>query len=277
MQKGRKMHIFNFCSFKGGTSKTTTAMHIGACLARFHHKKVLLIDFDSQANLSVGLGMGSDSLKTMVPVLQGQATIKSVIQETNTSGLYLIAGNTYLDGIECTHPLANNRYAHEYLRRSLKDIQNEYDFCFIDTPPSLGWLTQSAFYASQYTIVCIIPQAYSVLALSRLNEFIEAIKVDNPIEVFGVCASCWNDRGSYNNKSLNFIQEAFPNQLFHSKIRRDETLSKAAFEGRTVFEFDPHGRAAQDYQALTHEFMNRFNHLSNSNTSKQKAEHYVGV
>lgn len=268
------MHIFNFCSFKGGTSKTTTAMHIGACLARYHDKKILLIDFDSQANLSIGLGVGADSLKTMVPVLQGQTNIKSVIQETRISDLYLIAGNTYLDGIECTQPLANNRYAHEYLKRSLKDIQNDYDFCFIDTPPSLGWLTQSAFYASQYTVVCIIPQAYSILALSRLNEFIEAIKVDNPVEVFGVCASCWNDRGSYNQKSLNYIQEAFPNKLFHSKIRRDEAISKAAFEGKTVLEFDPHGRAAKDYQILTEEFIKRFNHQSNHVTH---AEQYVGV
>lgn len=269
------MHTFNFCSFKGGTSKTSTAMHIGACLAKYHNKKVLLIDFDSQANLSVGLGIGSDSLKTMVPILQGQANIKSVIQETSVPKLFLIAGNTYLDGIECTHPLVNNRYAHEYLKRSLKDIQDEYDFCFIDTPPSLSWLTQSAFYASQYTIVCIIPQAYSILALGRLNEFIEAIRVDNPIEVFGVCASCWNERGAYNNKAVQLIQSSFPGKLFTSKIRRDETVSKAAFEGKTVVEFDPNGRAAQDYRTLTEEFLHRFN--TNINQSKYKVEQYVGA
>ncbi len=269
------MHTFNFCSFKGGTSKTSTAMHIGACLARYHNKRVLLIDFDSQANLSVGLGIGSDSLKTMAPVLQGQENIKSVIQETTIPGLYLIAGNTYLDGIECTHPLVNNRYAHEYLKRSLKDIQNEYDFCFIDTPPSLGWLTQSAFYASQYTIVCIIPQAYSILALTRLNEFIEEIRIDNPIEVFGVCASCWNERGAYNNKAIQLIESSFPNKLFASKIRRDEAVSKAAFEGKTVLEFEGNGRAAQDYRILTEEFINRFNlHL---NHSKSMVDQYVGV
>ena len=250
-------------------------MHVGACLAKYHNKKVLLIDFDSQANLSVGLGIGSDSLKTMVPVLQGKENIKSVIQETSISGLYLIAGNTYLDGIECTHPLVNNRYAHEYLKRSVKDIQNEYDFCFIDTPPSLGWLTQSAFYASQYTIICIIPQAYSVLALSRLNEFIEAIRIDNPVEVFGVCASCWNERGAYNNTALNFIEDSFPNKLFNSKIRRDDALSKAAFEGKTVLEFNENGRAAQDYRTLTEEFLNRFK--INLNHAKHKVEQYVGV
>jgi chromosome partitioning protein len=269
------MHTFNFCSFKGGTTKTSTAMHIGACLAKYHNKKVLLIDFDSQANLSIGLGIGSDSLKTMAPVLQGQEHIKSVIQETSISGLYLIASNTYLDGIECTHPLVNNRYSHEYLKRSLKDIQNEYDFCFIDTPPSLGWLTQSAFYASQYTIVCVIPQAYSVLALSRLNEFIEAIRVDNPVDVFGVCASCWNDRGAYNNKALQLIQSSFPDKVFSSKIRRDEAISKAAYEGKTILEFDENGRASQDYKNLTEEFLNRFNISLKNNINM--VEQYVRI
>lgn len=269
------MDVFTFCSFKGGTSKTSNAMHIGACLAKYHNKRVLLIDFDSQANLSVGLGFGSDSLSTMVPVLQGKAKIESVIQDTSIKGLSLIAGNTYLDGIESTHPLVNNRYAHEYLKRSLKDIQDSYDFCFIDTPPSLGWLTQSAFYASKYTVVCIIPQAYSILALTRLNEFIEAIRLDNPIGVFGVCAACWNERGAYNAKALQMIESSFPNGLFSSKIRRDEGVSKAAFEGKTVLEFDPNGRASNDYIALTEEFLKRFN--DNLNQSISTMEQYAGV
>ncbi len=94
------MHKFAFCSFKGGTSKTSTAMHLGACLARFHKKKVLLVDFDSQANLSIGLGIGPDSLKTLVPVLQGQETIENIIHPTSIKNLSLIPANAYLDGIE---------------------------------------------------------------------------------------------------------------------------------------------------------------------------------
>lgn len=104
------MKTFTFCSFKGGTSKTSTAMHIGACLAKFHKKRVLLVDFDSQANLSIGLGVGPDNLKTMAPVLQGQADIKDVIQETSTPGLSLIPANAYLDGIERTPQLGNDPY-----------------------------------------------------------------------------------------------------------------------------------------------------------------------
>ena len=189
------METFTFCSFKGGTSKTSNSMHIGACLAKYHGQKVLLIDFDSQANLSIGLGIGPDNLQTMVPVLQGEKNIKEVIQKTAIDGLYLIPANAYLDGIERTPQLGNDPYAHERLRRALKIIENDFDFCFIDTPPSLGWLTQSAFFASQKSVICAIPEAYSVIALRRLREFQESIRQYHEITVFGVILSFWDEEG----------------------------------------------------------------------------------
>lgn len=256
------MHTFTFCSFKGGTSKTSTAMHIGACLAKFYKKKVLLVDFDSQANLSIGLGIGPDNLKTMVPVLQSEESINNVIQETAIDGLYLIPANAYLDGIERTQQLGNDPYAHERLRRNLKIIENDFDFCFIDTPPSLGWLTQSAFFASQFSVICAIPEAYSVIALRRLREFQDSIRQYHQIEVFGVILSFWDERGAVNNAFLNEINSSFPNLTFEAKVRRDIAVSRAVLKGQTVFEFDKDGRAAEDYKALSNEFMNRFLYLN---------------
>lgn len=252
------MQIFTFCSFKGGTAKTSTSMHVGACIAKYHRKRVLLIDFDSQANLSIGLGVGPDNLNTMVSVLQGQENIKSVIQETSIQGLYLIPANAYLDGIERTPQLGNDPYAHERLRRSLNDVQNEFDFCFIDTPPSLGWLTQSAFFASHHSIVCVIPEAYSVLALRRLKEFHESINKYHRISVFGVAFSFWDERGAVNKEFLEEINRSFHDKLFNSKIRRDVSVSRAVLKGKTVIEIEESSRASQDYIALTKEFMNRF-------------------
>jgi chromosome partitioning protein len=164
------MQTFTFNSFKGGTAKTSTSLHLGASLAKFHRKKVLLLDFDPQANLSIGLGVGPDNLKTMVPVLQGQSSIKDVIQETSIEGLYLVPANAYLDGIERTPQLGNDPYAHERLRRALKDIDGDFDACFVDSPPSLGWLTQSAFFASQHSVICAVPEAFSIIALRRLKD-----------------------------------------------------------------------------------------------------------
>lgn len=252
------MHTFTFCSFKGGTSKTSTSMHLGACLAKFHKKKVLLVDFDSQANLSIGLGFGPDELKTIVPVLQEQKEINDVIQETSIKGLSLIPSNAYLDGVERTPQLGNDPYAHERLRRALKGVENRFDFCFLDTPPSLGWLSQSAFFASEHCVVCAIPEAYSVIALRRLREFLNSIRQYHPIDVFGVVLSFWDKRGAVNQDFLDEINSSFPDVTFRVKVRRDMSVSRAVLKGKTLFEFDEESRAAQDYKMLADEFMKRF-------------------
>ena len=263
------MYTTTLCSFKGGTSKTSTALNVGACLAKFHKKKVLLIDSDAQANLSIGLGIGPDSENTLVPVLQGATDIKKVIHETKIRNLFVIPANAYLDGIERTPELAGDPYAHERFRRALKTVENDFDYCFIDTPPSLGWLTQSAFFASNYNLICAIPEAYSVLALRRLKEFQESIKKYHPIDVLGVVVSFWDERGAVNSTVLNEITTWFPNKLLKSKIRRDIAVSRAVFQGVTVIEHAPDGRASEDFQQLTKEILDLIE--KNSPKSEPKA------
>jgi chromosome partitioning protein len=256
-KKGVTMQVFTFCSFKGGTAKTSTALNLGACLSKHHKKRVLLIDFDSQANLSIGLGIGPDSLKTMVPVLHGDSYIKEAIRETSISGLHLIAANAYLDGIEKSPQLGNDPYAHERLRRVLKDVENDFDFCFLDTPPSLGWLTQSAFFASQKSIICAIPEAFSVIALRRLKDFHNSIRQYHNIEVMGIVLSFWDERGATNEDFLKEIHGSFPDKTFRFKIRRDVSVSRSVLQGKPVIEVDPSSRASQDYIALTNEFLDK--------------------
>jgi chromosome partitioning protein len=257
IQGRNAMLCITFCSFKGGTAKTSTALHIGACLAKSHKKRVLLVDFDSQANLSIGLGLGPDHLGTMVPVLQGEANIKDVILETKVPNLFLVPANAYLDGIEKTPQLGNDPYAHERLRRALKTVESDFDFCFIDTPPSLGWLTQSAFFSSQHSIICAIPEAYSMLALRRLKDFHASIKQYHEIEALGLVLTFWDERGAVNQEFLDEIANFFPDKLFSAKIRRDVSVSRAVLQGEPVTVARPKCRAAQDYQLLTKEFLKK--------------------
>ncbi len=251
------MQTITFCSFKGGTSKTSTALHLGACLATFHNKKVLLIDFDPQANLSIGLGVGPDCEKTLSLVLQGKEDIANVIVPTSTSGLSIIPANTYLDGLERVSPLVSDPYAHERLRRTLVNVDADYDYCLIDTPPNLGWLTQSAFFASHHSIICAIPEAYSILALRRLKEFHDSIQQYHPLEVLGVVLSFWDKRGAVNDAFLQEIDATFPKKVLENKVRRDVAVSRAVLEGKPVLEYDPSSRAAEDYIALTKEILKR--------------------
>ena len=249
------MRTFVFCSFKGGTAKTSSALHVASCLAKHHKKKVLLIDFDSQANLSAGIGIGPDSLDTMVPVLQGKKKLSEVIQATCIPSLDIVPANTFLDGIETTSPLVSDLYAHERLRKSLMGV--DYDLCFIETPPSLGWLTQSAFYAANYSIICAVPEPYSILAMNRLKDYHVELQERHAINCLGVILSFWDDRGAANQAFLEAIQESFPMRVFESKVRRDICVSRAILQGKPVTETEPKSRAALDYQDLSLEFLSR--------------------
>jgi chromosome partitioning protein len=254
------MISYVFCSFKGGTAKTSSALHIGASLAKYHSKRVLLVDFDPQANLSRGLGADPDSLESIVPVLQGQRKAMDVIQTTSIRGLDLIAANTYLDGIEATAPLVNDLFAHLRLKKALSGLS--YDYCLIDTPPSLGWLTQSAFYASQHSIICAVPEPYSILALNRLKEYHESLaQNEHFLTCQGVIVTFWDKRGSTNQVYLNAIETAFPGLVFPSKVRRDVAVNRAIIHGKPVIISEAKSRASQDYQKLTKEFLQRAKYL----------------
>ncbi len=243
------------CSFKGGTAKTSTVLHLGALLAKKHQKRVLLIDFDAQANLSTGVGLSSDTMETMVPVLHGEKKIKDVIRHSMIENLDVVPANVYLDGVEATAPVVNDLYGHERLRRAVDTL--DYDYCFIDTPPSLGWLTQSAFFAAHYSIICAVPEPYSILALNRLKEYHERIQEHHQLEMLGVVLSFWDSRGATNHAYIEAIESAFPDKLFEAKIRRDIAVSRAVLEGKPVTEAYPDSRAAYDYECLAREFLAR--------------------
>ena len=251
------MHIVAFCSFKGGTAKTSTTLHLGACLAKYHKKNVLLIDLDSQANLSTGVGLGRDCLDAMPAVLKDEILINDIIKETCIPNLYIAPSNVYLDGIEATTPLVTDHYSHERLRRCLKKLT--FDYCFIDTPPSLGWLSQSALYASHQTIICATPEPYSLLGLRRLQEYHQLIQKNHPLSVLGVVLTFWDGRGATNGVYVDSIKTSFPDKLFETKIRRDVSVNHAILKGKPVIETAESCRAAQDYKVLSEEFMKRCN------------------
>ncbi len=258
------MKIIAISSFKGGTAKTSTALHIGAALSKFYNKKVLLIDFDAQANLTTGLGFDPDENDSLAPVLQGNKHVQEVILPTQLSHLDLIPADTWLERVEVTGSLAADRYSHEKLRDLLHGLS--YDFSIIDTPPSLCWLTESALIAAQHTLVCATPEFYSVKGLERLGQFMLSISQRHPLDVLGVILSFWNVRGKSNQAFLDVIERTFPNKIFQSKIRRDISVSEASIYGKPVFETDVDSRAGEDYRALAKEILQRLEDLPQSAT-----------
>jgi len=242
-------------SFKGGTAKTSNSLHIATALAQYHKKKVLLIDFDSQANLTAGLGFDPDQHDSLAPVLQGEKPIEEVILKTEIKNVDLVPSDSFLERIETTGALANDRYSHEKLKSLLKNLS--YDFVLIDTPPSLCWLTESAMIASDETVISATPEFYSVKGLERLKLFMEQISKRHPFKVTGVVLSFWNDRGKSNKAFVNLIETIFPGKLCKTKIRRDVRISDASIHGQPVFLKWPESRGAKDYRQLTKELLKR--------------------
>ncbi len=242
-------------SFKGGTAKTSTSLHLGAGLAKFHKKKVLLIDFDAQANLTTGLGFDPDENDSMASVLQGEKELGDVIKPTCIPNLDLIPADTWLERVEVTGQLAGDRYSHERLRNLIQPV--EYDFVIIDTPPSLCWLTESALIAAHQSLVCVTPEFYSVKGLERLSQFMNSISQRHPLSILGVLLSFWNSRGKSNSAFLDVIERTFPKKILKTKIRRDINVSEASVFGKPIFETEPESRAAEDYIAMTKELLKR--------------------
>jgi len=251
------MQTIAISSFKGGTAKTSTALHIGSALAKFHKKKVLLIDFDAQANLTTGLGFDPDENDSLAPVLQGTKGLNEVILKSHIPNLDLIPADTWLERVEVTGTLAGDRYSHEKLRNVLHPLS--YDIVIIDTPPSLCWLTESALIAAHHTLVCATPEFYSVKGLERLSQFMTSIGQRHPLNLLGVILSFWNARGKSNQAFLDVIERTFPNKAFKNKIRRDIAVSEASIYGKPVFETDPASRAGDDFKGVTKEILQRLN------------------
>ncbi len=255
MKKTHQPHTLAISSFKGGTAKTSTSLHLGAALAKFHKKKVLLIDFDAQANLTTGLGFDPDENDSMAPVLQGTKAMGEVVKSTTIPQLDLVPADTWLERVEVTGALAADRYSHERLRDIISPLK--YDFVIIDTPPSLCWLTESALIAAQHALICTTPEFYSVKGLERLGLFLENMNQRHPLNILGVVLSFWNERGKSNDAFLDVIEKTFPEKAFKAKVRRDIRVSEASIFGKPIFETSPKSRAASDYITLTKEILKR--------------------
>jgi chromosome partitioning protein len=249
------MLTISVSSFKGGTAKTSTTLHLGSALAKYHGKKVLLIDFDAQANLTTGLGFDPDEQDSIAPVLQGEKTLDEVILHTCVPNMDIIPADTWLERVEVSGSLAADRYSHERLKDILKELP--YDLILIDTPPSLCWLTESAMIASKYSLVCATPEFYSVKGLQRLSLFIHNISERHGTKVLGVALSFWNPRGKSNDAFLNVTEQTFPGKLLQTKVRRDIAVSEATIYGKPIFDTAPKSRASLDYRALTSEILSR--------------------
>jgi chromosome partitioning protein len=240
---------------KGGVGKTTTAINLTACLAEIG-KKVLLIDLDPQGNTTSGLGRKAESL-TIYESLMGSTTLAKAIVQTSVPGLSLAPADIRLAGADLE---LKDVDAREYrLKRIVQTIEGEYDFIFIDCPPSLGLLTVNALTAAQRVLVPIQCEYYALEGVTSLLNSVERVKRSfNPgLDIEGVLLTMLDGRTNLGLQVVDSVKKHFRNKVFSTAIPRNVRLGEAPSHGLPIHEYDTHSQGAEAYRQLALEFLER--------------------
>lgn len=242
------MQIITFCSFKGGTAKTSSCLNISCYLSINHKKKILLIDADPQANLTTGLGFDNYNKNLLHDLLNKEVNILDVIYKTKFDNLDIISSSMLLDDLVFQK---HGNFAS--FCSNLKKINHLYDFCVIDTPPNFGLMTKWSLEVSNAIAICSTLDPLSILGISKMNEFLQKMVEDKP-SILGIILSFWDKRNSTNQMYMDIIESIFSNKIFKNKIRRDVYISRSFLKEKPVFLAYPNSRGTMDFSLLAEEF-----------------------
>jgi len=246
------MKIISVVNQKGGTGKTTTLLNLSAGLADLG-KKVLIIDFDPQANASSGLGV-RNTAKNVYDLLVGGTSFFEALAKVEEN-LFLIPAAESLAGANIE--LVNEENRETKLAKILEHLPYEYDFVFIDTPPSLGLLTINSLVAAQSALIPVQAEYYALEGLGQLISTLNLVKENlNPqLEILGAIITMYDDRARLSRDVLEELYKNFPARIFRSVIPRNVKLAEAPSFGKSIFEYAPKSRGAIAYRRLAIEFL----------------------
>jgi chromosome partitioning protein len=240
---------------KGGTAKTTTALNLGAGLAK-KGNKVLVIDLDPQANLSSGLGVDVVNLeKSMYHVFTERNTeFDDVILQSE--GMHVAPAHISMVTLEMD--LVNRNGREWILKRKLEALKNQFDYVLIDCPPSLGLIVTNALAACHYVLIPVQTQAYALYGVPQLMEMINVIKEDlNPgLSILGVLLTFTN-RTRLSREVEDEVKKYFKDQVFKTSIKQSIKIAESPLSGQSVLTYAPD--AAEDYINLSEEVVQRVN------------------
>jgi len=240
---------------KGGVGKTTTCVNLASSLALLG-KKVLLIDFDPQGNATSGLGLiPQECEKNIYPALIGRAPITEQICPTDIKSLKLIPANVDLSGgeIELVGAMAREMK----LKTAVDPIKDQFDFIFIDCPPTLSLLTLNSLVAADTVLIPLQCEYYAMEGLSQLLVTINLVKETlNPdLEIEGVLPTMYDVRNNISKQVIDEVKLHFKDQVFKSVIPRNVRLSEAPSFGKPVFLYDRTSKGAIAYLNLAKELL----------------------
>ncbi len=244
--------IISLLNHKGGVGKTTSTINIGAGLVELG-KKVLLIDLDPQANLTLSLGIPRQKY-TIYEAVRGESEL---VPYTVKEGLDVITSTLDLSGAEME---LINEAGREFIMRELfEPVKEEYDFIIIDCPPSLGLLTLNALTSSDYVYIPLQTEFLALQGLAKIKQVIDKVRfrLNKRLQIGGVIATMYDKRKVLNRDVVETIRKYFGPKVFNTLIRSTVALAEAPAQRKDIFGYNRRSNGAKDYLALCKEILER--------------------
>lgn len=251
------MDIVSVVNQKGGVGKTTTAINLAASLAA-SDKRVLIVDMDPQGNASTGVGVRNhEKSRSVYLSIIGEVGLDAVIRKTEIENLDIAPSDINLAGAEVELVKLKN---HEYrLREEFAKMEKVYDVVFIDCPPSLSILTVNALASSNYVLIPLQCEYYSMEGLSKLLRTLQAIRsnINENLHVLGILLTMFDRRTILSAQVRDEIHKHFPAEVFETIVPRNVKLSEAPSYGMPIIHYDPSSKGADAYIDLAKEVSKR--------------------
>jgi chromosome partitioning protein len=247
-----KAKVIAFANQKGGVAKTTTTLNLAAAFAEQGHR-VLCVDMDPQGNLTMSQGIDPDTLEqSMFDVLVHDLSIKEVIKRREID---VACASIDLAGAEIAMSTKIGR--ERSLTKALIAVDEDYDWVFVDTPPSLGLLTVNALTAADQVIVPVQCEYLSMRGLLQLQNTLAMIRENlNPdVQIAGILPTMVDTRTLHAKEALEILEENFGDRVFGARIRKTVRFAEAPVKGMSVLKYDPKGTAADAYRQLAKEVL----------------------
>ncbi|MFH0854340.1 MAG: ParA family protein [bacterium] len=246
--------IISIVNQKGGVGKTTTAVNLSAYLAKLN-KRVLLIDLDSQANASSGIGITDENNINTYDILINSRSAESAIKNTSIEGYHIIPSHISLAGASVE--LINHQNREYKLSQAINNLKEIYDYIFIDCPPSLCLLTINGLVASDKVLIPVQSEYYALEGLGQLLNTIGLVQnnLKPELELMGAIITMFDSRNRLSKDVLEELYQYFPGKIFKSVIPRSIRLAEAPSFGKPIAEYEPESKGAKAYERLAREIL----------------------